>query len=127
MIRRPPRSTLFPYTTLCRSFAATTDAFWPNRLNCAKPARTTMARLHTESVFQIFESLLRSAIGSASIEPQSEALVHWRPVLHGRWQTVGVPCGLHDVSVIYRMREPRSRHLGLLVKKENPRGCTRPR
>src|ERR1035441_5475218 len=24
------------------SFAATTDAFWPNRLNCAKPARTTM-------------------------------------------------------------------------------------
>src|SRR3712207_8309466 len=26
MIRRPPRSTLFPYTTLFRSFAATTNA-----------------------------------------------------------------------------------------------------
>src|SRR5438105_9791058 len=28
MIRRPPRSTLFPYTTLFRSFSATTAAVW---------------------------------------------------------------------------------------------------
>src|SRR5947209_12578856 len=30
MIRRPPRSTLFPYTTLFRSFASATVAQMPN-------------------------------------------------------------------------------------------------
>src|SRR5256885_11725726 len=29
MIRRPPRSTLFPYTTLFRSHGAAIDALWP--------------------------------------------------------------------------------------------------
>src|SRR5258708_29551368 len=32
MIRRPPRSTLFPYTTLFRSLAPDDDA-WPRRVN----------------------------------------------------------------------------------------------
>src|SRR2546430_5686119 len=30
MIRRPPRSTLFPYTTLFRSFEALAVTAWPN-------------------------------------------------------------------------------------------------
>src|SRR3712207_7373523 len=30
MIRRPPRSTLFPYTTLFRSSKARTSAAWPS-------------------------------------------------------------------------------------------------
>src|SRR5258708_16851824 len=30
MIRRPPRSTLFPYTTLFRSLAFVTYLFWPS-------------------------------------------------------------------------------------------------
>src|SRR2546428_10325454 len=30
MIRRPPRSTLFPYTTLFRSIAAHLDCRWPD-------------------------------------------------------------------------------------------------
>src|SRR5437773_12202610 len=29
MIRRPPRSTLFPYTTLFRSLVTTTSSAWP--------------------------------------------------------------------------------------------------
>src|SRR3712207_7890938 len=32
MIRRPPRSTLFPYTTLFRSIAASRDPFDPDAL-----------------------------------------------------------------------------------------------
>src|SRR3712207_7014741 len=32
MIRRPPRSTLFPYTTLFRSFRAVLEATFPIRL-----------------------------------------------------------------------------------------------
>src|SRR2546430_12041459 len=38
MIRRPPRSTLFPYTTLFRSIAADTlkkvDAYWASYFGC---------------------------------------------------------------------------------------------
>src|SRR5256885_13079734 len=33
MIRRPPRSTLFPYTTLFRSFGQPAQAAWPWELN----------------------------------------------------------------------------------------------
>src|SRR3712207_8141390 len=54
MIRRPPRSTLFPYTTLFRSVALTTPAHRPRRPRghggrggpgtagpCARPRRTS--------------------------------------------------------------------------------------
>src|SRR6185295_13928951 len=43
MIRRPPRSTLFPYTTLFRSFDATapiTDQYLPTALPQARLARS---------------------------------------------------------------------------------------
>src|SRR5256885_5331321 len=33
MIRRPPRSTLFPYTTLFRSWQPTTDVWWHDALD----------------------------------------------------------------------------------------------
>src|SRR5215213_11138504 len=35
MIRRPPRSTLFPYTTLFRSASATSPATWSWRWTCS--------------------------------------------------------------------------------------------
>src|SRR2546430_9701160 len=38
MIRRPPRSTLFPYTTLFRSLQATKSAFRYSRLTGCTPA-----------------------------------------------------------------------------------------
>src|SRR5438445_1366308 len=43
MIRRPPRSTLFPYTTLFRSAAATRD---PQRCGRARDARRRGGRRH---------------------------------------------------------------------------------
>src|ERR1051325_10335027 len=41
MIRRPPRSTLFPYTTLFRSRSSTT---WSRRWSWPRPARRRAAR-----------------------------------------------------------------------------------
>src|SRR2546430_11153921 len=38
MIRRPPRSTLFPYTTLFRSAARTATATWPRHWRCPRTA-----------------------------------------------------------------------------------------
>src|SRR5437764_1673739 len=45
MVRRPPRSTLFPYTTLFRSGTYDEDGNW--RVVCAPP-RTDNARIHPQ-------------------------------------------------------------------------------
>src|SRR5258708_21257026 len=42
MIRRPPRSTLFPYTTLFRSL---TETWYPDRPNGATPQVTTAGKV----------------------------------------------------------------------------------
>src|SRR5258706_9799902 len=52
MIRRPPRSTLFPYTTLFRSPRARADrAPWPSRprVRPAPLASTTLHQAHGEA------------------------------------------------------------------------------
>src|SRR5258708_23618155 len=40
MIRRPPRSTLFPYTTLFRSAVTSAPRFAPSSLNCTPTTPT---------------------------------------------------------------------------------------
>src|SRR5258705_8789985 len=44
MIRRPPRSTLFPYTTLFRSTAMTTSSGSPDRKPRPRTSRTVSRR-----------------------------------------------------------------------------------
>src|SRR3712207_7476187 len=44
MIRRPPRSTLFPYTTLFRSSSATTARCCPTRPSCSSRPRSSSTR-----------------------------------------------------------------------------------
>src|SRR2546422_1423775 len=56
MIRRPPRSTLFPYTTLFRSrrtrvqllFCSRLQAIWVMRSTPVQPERTSMFRARSE-------------------------------------------------------------------------------
>src|SRR5256885_8066500 len=49
MIRRPPRSTLFPYTTLFRSGTRTASRRWRPRPCChARPGCSTSARARSE-------------------------------------------------------------------------------
>src|SRR6202048_4017293 len=40
MIRRPPRSTLFPYTTLFRSRWMASHTLWPSSSNCCELRKT---------------------------------------------------------------------------------------
>src|SRR5256886_4915278 len=60
MIRRPPRSTLFPYTTLFRSYVAQT---WTDGVSAASAARLTVieAGVH-EAHFQPAVHVFHSAI-----------------------------------------------------------------
>src|SRR5258708_21754898 len=49
MIRRPPRSTLFPYTTLFRSIP-TTPSFWPTLATFTTTRSSFLPRSSTTSV-----------------------------------------------------------------------------
>src|SRR5258705_7007149 len=55
MIRRPPRSTLFPYTTLFRSAQADIE------INAQKIKATTVNRASLEAQVQMAEAQLRQA------------------------------------------------------------------
>src|SRR5260370_12873811 len=52
MIRRPPRSTLFPYTTLFRSMSAPTPPCcpWPWVRPCACSSRASRSEEHTSEL-----------------------------------------------------------------------------
>src|SRR5687767_15420608 len=66
MIRRPPRSTLFPYTTLFRSDIAESRRARPPSVSCSTPFASRAKRTAADS--QIF-STRRSRVWSA---PRSE-------------------------------------------------------
>src|SRR2546429_3548635 len=59
MIRRPPRSTLFPYTTLFRSFAVV-DVFWVGRLGADAVATVGLTESLLSLVFAVGLGLSRS-------------------------------------------------------------------
>src|SRR5258708_29549416 len=65
MIRRPPRSTLFPYTTLFRSRAA--SSWWPSRRSRAacRVWRLTSASRVRSTILRTWASLPGGALGDA--------------------------------------------------------------
>src|SRR2546430_12744109 len=79
MIRRPPRSTLFPYTTLFRSAPVGSSlAAWPwNRSGSRLPRRQYLASRHliTAAVRDCGAEVLRA------VHPQSEQLTKCLSVL----------------------------------------------
>src|SRR5262249_58499782 len=65
MIRRPPRSTLFPYTTLFRSRGVALprigrQGLQADALQAARDARLELARRPHPSLFRLLDYLLRS-------------------------------------------------------------------
>src|SRR2546430_10065727 len=65
MIRRPPRSTLFPYTTLFRSERVTSEAYGANELSLFRDPPRTRPRPGVTA----HDAVLRDA---AAAEPRSE-------------------------------------------------------
>src|SRR5688572_32067377 len=68
MIRRPPRSTLFPYTTLFRSSGQSVD----HRLDPGQPA-ANLGRKPAARRPQAWRPALRPQIGRAHVELQSQS------------------------------------------------------
>src|SRR2546430_11718998 len=84
MIRRPPRSTLFPYTTLFRSFAIDTHYLFPETYELWReverrydtkvevfegPSPDELARTHGERLWETKPDLY---LAIAKVEPRSE-------------------------------------------------------
>src|SRR5690348_17366640 len=63
MIRRPPRSTLFPYTTLFRSFIFKHESKWRNAMNIRK--RRNLG-LDEQAALKEFESLRKKYLDRKS-------------------------------------------------------------
>src|SRR3712207_7602431 len=78
MIRRPPRSTLFPYTTLFRSPDQSVDSITTVFSSCAPPAPTSttytpgvsLSRTRTSTLFTLTPS--KSGLAERSEEHTSE-------------------------------------------------------
>src|SRR2546430_3146970 len=77
MIRRPPRSTLFPYTTLFRSWAAT-QTWWRlpdwRTTSATRPSGTTASRSSTKSPPVVVEGRVadvRSEEHTSELQSQS--------------------------------------------------------
>src|SRR2546427_9487263 len=66
MIRRPPRSTLFPYTTLFRSPRLSCGARTRSRFRREPPARRQL-----QPVVRLHSSLLRSEEHTSELQSQS--------------------------------------------------------
>src|SRR3712207_7235001 len=77
MIRRPPRSTLFPYTTLFRSFLFIKIFFWHYRRRC----HTFCFFLFLRSIFIFFFPILSRLVLIISIS-LSRAFNLWRSEEH---------------------------------------------
>src|SRR3712207_8269136 len=64
MIRRPPRSTLFPYTTLFRSSSSSSVPCAMTRTPAASSARSTSKRYHESSHATVIATTLPSVARS---------------------------------------------------------------
>src|SRR2546430_10468893 len=100
MIRRPPRSTLFPYTTLFRSLMATSQ---PEVNHATRPART--ARIQPPCTYRTARPADRSEEHTSELQSQSNLVCrlllekknisYYIPVLSASHHHLHVPLSLH--------------------------------
>src|SRR3712207_7459124 len=98
MIRRPPRSTLFPYTTLFRSFEVGRALWWPHQVDfpalrqCATNlvgthdftafTPTDRSEEHTSELQSRQYLVCRLLLEKKKIKPLFHSLVFFFPALH---------------------------------------------
>src|SRR3712207_8729846 len=98
MIRRPPRSTLFPYTTLFRSLVTTPESLY--LYLTAERSRATLATVETVIVDEI-HALARDKRGShLALSLERLRAVTARPPLR-----VGLPATVKPVETAARLLE----------------------
>src|SRR2546422_5069285 len=97
MIRRPPRSTLFPYTTLFRSFTSGATRPTVHTINCAKRVlrKTIAARYRPLSAGQLRPDAMRAGAGATHSEAPNQVAGHARArkLPARRW-----PCQAEEVA-----------------------------
>src|ERR1039457_2552732 len=108
MIRRPPRSTLFPYTTLFRSNRLRSSAPWHLNQPTVRPS-SMRSEEHTSELQSPCNLVCRLLLEKKKIQPRQVALAGLGPllrVLEGLGQ--GAVVGLPVVFFLMIRRPPRS-------------------
>src|SRR5258706_2960454 len=83
MIRRPPRSTLFPYTTLFRSLNAANDVLYVGKAKNVRKRLASYARLTAVQPARIMRMIAATAsIEIVSTSTETEALLLERSEEH---------------------------------------------
>src|SRR2546430_7394701 len=82
MIRRPPRSTLFPYTTLFRSYVSSSDAGW--RISASNFDFSCLGDRKTLTAFDNFRGLINLLSERTELEV-NESYIRMRPLLVDVW------------------------------------------
>src|SRR6266496_3307952 len=72
MTRRPPRSTLFPYTTLFRSLAAAKPSFADLVANLKSPTAKTRSEEHTSELQSRRDLVCRLLLEKKKFEPGAQ-------------------------------------------------------
>src|SRR5688572_31012239 len=102
MIRRPPRSTLFPYTTLFRSLAsAEPDSLLDRRAVAAERGQETM--LHGHPPFESSGSRRRSEEHTSELQSQSNLVCR---LLLEKKNDTRRKCALQHKILLLRHRPP---------------------
>src|SRR5258707_3107492 len=102
MIRRPPRSTLFPYTTLFRSSVAQDGADGNSPYTKALASTVRQARLHIFQTFNQVGLAVKRAASGAQRDPQSTRLhsSHANISYAGVWITTAIHLGREATSIL---------------------------
>src|SRR2546428_4826710 len=87
MIRRPPRSTLFPYTTLFRSFAPSSSgprsgSKGKRLTRCASPPRRMRSEEHTSELQSRSDLVCRLLLEKKNYTPLDRRIVFMVPSSH---------------------------------------------
>src|SRR5256885_5246573 len=117
MIRRPPRSTLFPYTTLFRSQLRMTSAEIAETLSM--PLSTVSAVLRRNGIGRLGRLGLEPAVRYERSRPGE--LVHVDPKKLRRFQTAGKRAGYRISGAGKpRRRDPHDHHPGITRRGVRP-------
>src|SRR6266498_5987687 len=97
MIRRPPRSTLFPYTTLFRSTAWSTTTGPCSPPPPARCARSPLDCSHDHLRYRVIVAArVDPADGEARLDQLARRRAAVAPICPVRSATVNTPCGAPD-------------------------------
>src|SRR4029434_5581604 len=108
MIRRPPRSTLFPYTTLFRSYIHTHTHTHMYTYTNTHTHKSTRSEEHTSELQSHLNLVCRLLLEKNKIQKNKDSLTHYLCIL---FRLHHYTCHTHHVTLVYTLTTTNYRAL----------------